>query len=68
MKKSQNQKFKVYEIASFKCNCIYAYIWRNGDTSFIGSVIRKVINQKKGKEKTEIIAVSKINLNFIICC
>ena len=68
MKKSQNQKCKLYEITSFECNRIYAFIFRNVYTSFIGSVIRKVINQKKGKEKTEIIAVSKINLNFIICC
>ena len=51
MKKSQNQKFKLYEITSFECNRIYAFIWRKEDTSFIGNVIRKVINQKKGKEK-----------------
>ena len=41
----------MYEITSFESNHIYAYIWRNVDTSFIGSVIRKVINEKKGKEK-----------------
>ena len=60
----------MYEITSFECNRIYAYIWPNVDTSFIGSVMGKVRNQKKGKEKkkTEIVAVSKINLNFIICC
>ena len=55
MKKSQNQKCKLYEITSFECNRIYAFIWRKEDTSFIGSVIRKVRNQKKGKKNTYII-------------